>query len=117
MTDFTDREKAIILVKYIVHGNSPFAEATLEKRIKMLTVAVKVMKLNISMDELFKIGEEIILTQGEFIGTQKRFIRNNKDVLVRAHTELHKGNESLEGMLDKETIDEALSLLKKGDIE
>ena len=37
----TDKEKKIVLIKYIIHGVSPFDKASIDTRVRMLKSAVE----------------------------------------------------------------------------
>jgi len=112
MMAFTDREKKIILVKYVIHGVSPFTEAPLGKRVKMLKAAVEKAGLNYDEEELMGIGEEIIDFQGNVNEVLKKFISDNREMVVQANKEIHKGNESLVNEIGEEVTKEGKELMK-----
>lgn len=107
----TDKEKKIVLIKYIIHGVSPFSEAPLGTRIKMLKAAVENCGMIYDEDELMLIGQECIDLQSKLNNYMMKFIESNDDLLTRAHIEINKGNESLKKELGDEVIDESKKLL------
>lgn len=109
----TDREKKIILVKYIIHGVSPFSEAPLSTRRKMLKAAVERCEMNYDEDELMTIGQECLELQGSLNKGLMRYLGDNKDVIIKAHTELHKGNDSLQKELGDDISKEGKKILSK----
>ena len=109
----TDREKKIVLIKYIIHGVSPFSEASLDVRIKMLKSAVKKCGMIYDDAEMQSIGQECLELQGKLNTGLMDFIRTNKDMVIKAHQELHRGNDSLKKELGEELADESIKVLKE----
>lgn len=112
----TDKEKKIVLIKYIVHGVSPFAEASLETRIRMLKQAVEKCGMKYNDAEMQEIGQECITFQGELNESLMNVIKSNKDIVIKAHQEIHKGNESLRKELGDEVFDQGDDILKRGKV-
>lgn len=112
----TDKEKKIVLIKYIVHGVSPFAEASLETRIRMLKQAVEKCGIKYNDTEMQEIGQECIDFQGELNESLMGVIKSNKDIVIKAHQEIHKGNESLRKELGDEVFDQGDGILKRGKV-
>ena len=113
----TDREKKLALVKYIIHGTSPFSDAPLETRINMLKAASNIIGIGFDESEYMEIGQECLFFQEEVNQSLSKFLGYNNDILIHAHTQMGKGNDSMEGKLGKNFIDEALGILGKGKIE
>lgn len=109
---FTEREKKIVLIKYIIHGVSPFSEAPLVTRIKMLKSAVEKCKMKYDEEELLQLGQECLDLQGKLNSTLMLFLTANKDMIVKAHQEIDKGNDSLKRELGDEIIKESEEILK-----
>jgi|TARA_B110000438_G_scaffold46724_1_gene46912 two-component SAPR family response regulator len=109
---FTDREKKIVLIKYIIHGVAPFSEAPLGTRIKMLKAAVEKCGMVYNDDELMQIGQECIELQGQLNSGLMEFLRANKDMIVKAHQEIDKGNESLREELGDDIVKKSDKVLK-----
>jgi len=109
----TDKEKKIVLIKYIIHGVSPFDKAHIDTRIKMLKSAVEKCGMSYNDMEMQSIGQECLDLQGGLNKGLMNFIKSNKDVLVKAHQELHKGNEPLRKELGNDLSDEGLDVLVK----
>jgi len=108
----TDREQKIVLVKFIIHGNSPYADVPLGTRIKMLKVAVEKSGLHYDENELMVIGQQCLDVQAKLNNSLMDFIKGNKDMVIKAHQELHKGNDSLKKELGSELADEGIKTLK-----
>ena len=113
MTPLTAKEKKIILIKYIIHGVSPFSEASLDVRIKMLKEAMKKIGLHYDEEELLLIGEQCLEVQDSLNNSLMDYIKGHKDMVIKAHQELHKGNDSLRNELGDELSDEGLDVLSK----
>jgi len=113
ITPLTDREQKIVLVKFIIHGNSPYADVPLGTRIKMLKVAVEKSGLIYDENELMIIGQQCLDVQAKLNNNLMGFIKRNKDVVIKAHQELDNGNDSLKKELGDELVDEGIKVLKK----
>jgi len=109
----TNREKKIVLIKYIIHGVSPFDSAPLGKRVKMLKAAVEKCGMKYDDDELQLIGQECLALQGELNNIMMDYISDNKDLVVKAHQEINKGNDGFKKELGDDLADEGLEILKK----
>ena len=113
ITPLTDREQKIVLVKFIIHGNSPYADVPLGTRIKMLKVAVEKSGLIYDENELMIIGQQCLDVQAKLNNNLMDFIKGNKDMVIKAHQELDNGNDSLKKELGDELVDEGIKVLKK----
>ena len=95
MVELTEREKTIVLIKYIVHGNSPYAEAPLDTRVQMLQAALKTSGINYTEGELLDIGQAILDTQNAANDSAMGFLQNNKGLVAQALKMIGKGNDRL----------------------
>jgi hypothetical protein len=109
----TDREKKIVLIKYIIHGVSPFDKAPIDTRVRMLKSAVEKCGMLYDDMEMQSIGQECLDLQGGLNTGLMDFIKSNKDMVVKAHQELHKGNESLRKELGEDITKQSDDILKK----
>lgn len=109
----TERETKIILIKYIIHGVSPYSDASLVTRVKMLKASMKNLGMSYNDSEMQSIGNECLDLQGKLNATLMNSIKNDKDLVIKAHQELHKGNDSLTKELGNDLADEGLKVLKK----
>jgi len=109
----TDKEKKIVLIKYIIHGVSPFDKASIDTRVRMLRSAVEKSGMNYDDAEMQSIGQECLDLQGKLNTGLMDFIKSNKDMVIKAHQELHKGNEPLKKELGDDLSDEGLDVLVK----
>mgnify|MGYP003656044579 FL=1 len=109
----TDKEKKIVLIKYIIHGVSPFDKASIDTRVRMLRSAVEKSGMNYDDAEMQSIGQECLDLQGKLNIGLMDFIKSNKDMVIKAHQELHKGNEPLKKELGDDLSDEGLDVLVK----
>ena len=116
MIQFTDREKKIALVKYIIHGVSPFAEAPLQLRAQMLQSAAGIVGLKYDEAEFMEIGQACLDFQANVNAHLMGFIKDNLDVVKEAHTQMHKGNDMFTEKLGKDFVDKALDILDKGKV-
>lgn len=114
MVELTEREKKLALVKYIIHGVSPFSEASIGLRAQMLQAAAGVMGMQYDEAEFMEIGQACLDFQAVVNAHLSGFIKDNNDVLKYAHTQMHKGNDLMEKTVGKDFVSEALKLLGKG---
>ena len=112
----TPKEKRIVLIKYIIHGVSPFAEAPLALRIQMFQAACGVLNIKDSDEELMAIGQECLDYQDEINKSLRGFLTANSETLKHAHIVMAKGNDKMEGLLGKSFVKDALKLLGKGKV-
>jgi len=109
----TDKEKKIVLIKYIVHGVSPFDKASIDTRVRMLKSAVEKSGMIYDDAEMQSIGQECLDLQGKLNIGLMDFIKSNKDMVIKAHQEIHKGNEPLTKELGEDITKQSDSILKK----
>jgi hypothetical protein len=95
MVELTEREKAITLIKYIIHGNSPYSEVPLETRVQMLEAALKTSGINYNQGELLDIGQAILDVQQAANDSALGFLQNNKGLVQQALNMIGKGNDRL----------------------
>jgi hypothetical protein len=93
MVELTEREKKIVLIKYIIHGNSPFSEAPLETRVQMLQSALKLSGIKYNEAELLDLGEAILSAQQATNDSSLGFLKTNKSLVDRALAMLGNGND------------------------
>lgn len=95
MVELTEREKKIILIKYIVHGNSPYADADMDTRVQMLQSALKVSGIEYNQGELLDIGQAILDVQSAANESALGFLKNNKSLVNKALAMMRNGNDKL----------------------
>ena len=95
MVELTDREKKIVLIKYIIHGNSPFAEAPQENRVQMLQASLKLSGIKYDEPEMLDLGEAILQVQQDSNDSNLGFLRQNMGLVDTALKRLGKGNDRL----------------------
>lgn len=95
MVELTEREKKIILIKYVLHGVSPFSEAPLETRVQMLEAALKTSGIDYNEGELLDIGQAILDVQNNVNDSVLGFLQNNKGLVQQALNMIGKGNDRL----------------------
>jgi hypothetical protein len=93
LVELTDREKKIILIKYIIHGNSPFAETELEIRVQMLQAALKLSGINYEESEMMDLGEAILEIQQNSNDSSLGFLKQHGGMIDKALSMLGKGND------------------------
>jgi len=116
MIDLTEREKKLCLIKYIIHGASPFSEAPLELRVKMFKAACQILEWEYNEKDLLELGQAALNFQGYVNAHLTSFIEQNNSLLKMAHTSMDKGNESFKELLGADFVDKALDTLKKGKV-
>jgi hypothetical protein len=79
----------------------------------MLKVAVEKSGLKYDEDELMVLGQQCIDVQAKLNNNLMDFIKGNKDMVIKAHQELHKDNDSLKKELGEELTDEGVKVLKE----
>ena len=85
MVELTDREKKIILVKFIMHGNSPYTSLSVDDREKHLIASMQLLGFDYNKDEMLDIGESILAVQQQLTDSAQGFINSlPKDVVANA---------------------------------
>lgn len=95
MVELTEREKKIILIKYIIHGNSPHTDTPLETRVQMLQIALKISGIKYDEGELLDIGQAILNVQLAVNDSALGFLKNNKSLVNKALASMGDGNDRL----------------------
>lgn len=109
----TKKEKQIILIKYIIHGVSPYSDASLNTRIKMLKTASTFIGIPYNDEEYQAIGRECLELQQHVNDQCVKFLTSNTDLYKTLMRELGKGNDGLITVVDG-AIEKTLSKLKDG---
>ena len=78
MVELTDREKKIVLIKFIMHG---MEQLPVENRVQILKVAMKLLGMNYNEQEMFDINDAVAQVQQSVIGASQGFLKNNKDLV------------------------------------
>ena len=113
MAELTDREKKIVLIKYIIHGVSPFHDASLTVRIKMLKAAAEINGFVYDDEEWQKLGNDILDVQGQINDKLAGFLRKDPDLYKTALKSLKDGNEKITTMVDS-ILDQGLKKMGFG---
>ena len=87
------KRSLLVLIKYIIHGNSPFSEAPLETRVQMLQSALKLSGIKYNEAELLDLGEAILAAQQATNDSSLGFLKTNKSLVDRALAMLGNGND------------------------
>lgn len=93
MVELTDREKKIVLIKFIIHGNSPFSHTPLETRVQMLQAALKLSGITYDESEMVDLGEAIIQVQKDSNDSSMGFLKKNKSLVDMALKRLGAGSD------------------------
>ena len=96
----SDKEVKIVLIKYIIHGTSPYAEASIETRVQMLKVAAAQFGLVYDDDEWQKIGMEILAVQQRVNDNAAKFLNSNSDLYKSVMSGIKNGNDALIKVVD-----------------
>lgn len=85
MVELTEREIKIVLIKFIMHGMSPYTSLSVDDREKHLIAALNVMGMEYKKDEMLDLGEAILATQQRMVDSAKGFINSlPKDQVANA---------------------------------
>ena len=109
----TEREEKIILIKYIIHGVSPFYDAPLETRIKMLQSAAEIYGYPYDDAEFQEIGRACLEVQQKVNERLLEFVKENEDLIKTVYRDLKAGNDVLFTVFDKHIAEGLRKLLKK----
>ena len=109
----TEREEKIILIKYIIHGVSPFYDAPLETRIKMLQSAAEICGYSYDDAEFQEIGRACLAVQQKVNERLLEFVKENDDLVKTVYRDLKAGNDVLFTVFDKHIAEGLRKLLKK----
>jgi|APSaa5957512535_1039671.scaffolds.fasta_scaffold48295_5 hypothetical protein len=106
----TDNEIKIVMIKYIIHGISPFYDAPIQLRAKLLQVAIKQAGFTDTDDELQNLGLEILKVQEWVNNNAMKFLNDNKEIYRIIMRDLKDGNDKLVKVVDK-TLEGGLNKL------
>ena len=81
MVELTDREKRIVLIKFIMHGKSQFSEMPIEQRLQFLEVYTKLVGLEWNNDEMKDLGDAIVAFQQSLLDSSKGWLAKNQDAV------------------------------------
>ena len=84
MAELTEREKKIVMIKYIMHGVGPFQHTSVETRENMLIASLKILGFEYNKDEMLDIGQAVLATQQEFIDKGAGFLELNNQTVRKA---------------------------------
>jgi hypothetical protein len=96
----TEREEKIILIKYIIHGVSPFFNSPLETRIKMLQTAAEICGYPYDDAEWQEIGRSILATQQKVNEKLSGFVNKNSDEYKTVMRNIKDGNDEIISVVD-----------------
>lgn len=85
MVELTEREKKIILIKFIMHGNSPYTSLSVDDREKHLIASMNLLGFDYDKNEMLDLGEAILAVQQQMNDAARGFINSlPKDAVERA---------------------------------
>jgi hypothetical protein len=93
MVELSDREKKIVLIKYIIHGVSPYDTVSIDIREQMLIASLKTMGLDYDKSEMLDLGEAILKVQEDHQQSLIGFLKANKEQTAEAMKRMGKGND------------------------
>ena len=76
MVELTDREKKLILIKFIMHGMSPYTSLSVDDREKHLIASMQLLGFDYNKDEMLDLGESILQVQQQVIDSASGFINS-----------------------------------------
>ena len=91
--ELTDREKKIILIKFIIHGNSPYKDIHIDRRIEMLQIALRTLGIKYNDVEMQDIGNACIKFQQDMNDSLMGFLQNNKEATAMAIKQIGAGGD------------------------
>lgn len=97
----SDKEIKIVMIKYIIHGISPFYDAPIELRAKLLQVAAQQAGFTDTDDELQNLGIEILKVQEWINKNAIQFLNDNKEIHDIVMRDMKDGNDRLMYNADK----------------
>jgi len=83
------------MIKYIIHGVSPYQDTPLEIRAQMLEAVLKTMGIKYTTSELVDLGEAVIKVQQNCNDSLMGFLKTNKGLVKQALSMMGKGNDRL----------------------
>lgn len=95
MVELTDREKKIIMIKFIIHGVSPYQGVSIELRGQMLEASLKTMGIQYTKSELLDLGEACIALQEDQRQSLLGFLTTNTGKVEQAIALMGKGGDRL----------------------
>ena len=74
MVELTEREKKIVMIKFVMHGVGPYQNLSVDEREKHLIAALQIMGIQYDRDEMLDLGEAILAVQQSMIDSARGFI-------------------------------------------
>lgn len=74
MVELTDREKKIVMIKFIMHGVGPYQDLPVDDREKHLIAAIQLLGFQYNKEEMLDLGEGILAVQQQMINSAMGFV-------------------------------------------
>lgn len=85
MVELTEREKKIVMIKFVMHGVGPYQNLSVDEREKHLIAALQIMGIQYDRDEMLDLGEAILAVQQSMMDSARGFINSiPKDQVANA---------------------------------
>lgn len=85
MVELTEREKKIVMIKFVMHGVGPYQNLSVDEREKHLIAALQIMGMQYNRDEMLDLGEAILAVQQSMMDSARGFINSiPKDQVANA---------------------------------
>ena len=85
MVELTEREKKIVMIKFVMHGVGPYQNLSVDEREKHLIAALQLMGIQYNRDEMLDLGEAILAVQQSMMDSARGFINSiPKDQVANA---------------------------------
>ena len=74
MVELTEREKKIVMIKFIMHGTGPYMALSPDDREKHLIAAMQLLGYDYNQDEMLDLGDAILAVQQDMIDAASGFL-------------------------------------------
>lgn len=81
MAELTQREKKIVLIKFIMHNDGPFSKLPMHIRETMLISSMKLLGMDYDKNEMLDIGEAVVNLQHQVNQAGAAFLDKNKPLV------------------------------------
>ena len=97
MVELTEREKKIVMIKFIMHNDGPFSQLPMGTRENMLAASLKIMNMEYNKDEMLDIGQAVVDLQHNFVKSGQQFMQANAGAFQEAlkHMNIDKNTKKL----------------------
>ncbi len=93
MVELNEREKKIVLIKFIMHNDGPFSKLPMDVRETMLATTCKLLDYEYDKDAMLDLGNAILDVQKAVHSSGEQFMNANADTIKEALKHMNLGKD------------------------